>query len=69
MLEYILGFTKQGNKEITNRGKRDYKQGELKDFQVGAGISNCGKETPHRGRDCKLVQERLQIGAGITNRC
>ena len=29
MLEYILGFTKQGNKEITNQaGFLDYKSGQ-----------------------------------------
>ena len=32
MLAYILRIRKRGNKEITNRGKKDYKQGKLKKF-------------------------------------
>ena len=60
---------------ITNRGKRDYKQGQLKGFQIGAKrlqirarILNRGKEISNRGRNLTLGQERLQIGAGIKNR-
>ena len=40
-----------------------------KRLQIGAGISNRGKEIPNWDRDYKLGQERFQIGAEITNRC
>ena len=36
-------------------------------IQIGAGISNRGKEIPNRGRYYKSGQDRLQTG--ITNRC
>ena len=71
MPAYILGITKRGIKGITNRGRfqglhigaqRDYKKGELKGFQIGAEISKSGQ------RDYKLGKERLQTGAGISNR-
>ena len=84
MLVYILGITKRVNKGITNRGqvsgttkrgKRDYKQGQLKGFQIGtkrlqigAGISNRDKKISNQGRDYKLGQERLQTRAEISNR-
>ena len=58
MLAYVLGITKRGNKEITNRvrfqrlpGRRDYQQGQLKRFPLGA----------------KRSGQRFQIGAEITN--
>ena len=54
---------------IANRDKRNYKQGQLKGFQIGgkrlqigAEISNQGKEISNWGRDDKSGQ-RLQIGA------
>ena len=34
-------------------------------FQIGAEISSQGKEISNWGRDCKLGQERLKIGAVI----
>ena len=48
MLAYIL--------ETTNRGKRDYKQEQLKGFQIGA-------------KRLQIGAKRFQIGATITNRC
>ena len=48
MLVYILG--------TTNRGKRDYKQEQLKGFQIGA-------------KRLQIGAKRFQIGARITNRC
>ena len=61
---------------ITNQGKRDYKQEQLKGFQIGvkrlqigARISNRGKEVSNWDRDYKSGQEGFQISAGITNRC
>ena len=77
MLAYILGITKRGNKSITNRDRfqglqieargitnrgslRDFKSGEK--VQIGAEISNRGKEISSRGRDYKSGQG-LQIGS------
>ena len=40
-----------------------------KRLQIGAGISNRGKETPNQDRDYKLGQEGFEIGTEITNRC
>ena len=51
----------------TNRDKRDRKLGQRKEFQIGAGISNRGKEISNLGRDYKSGQA-FQIRAGITNR-
>ena len=50
-------------------GFRDYKLGQ-EGLQIGAplGISNRSKKITNRGKDFKSGQ-RLQIGAGITNRC
>ena len=54
MLAYILGITKRGNKEITNRGKVQGLQigervitnrGSFRDFKSGEKITNRGKET------------------------
>ena len=76
MLWFILAIAKRGNKGITNRGKRDYKQGQLKGSQIGAkrlqiaaGLRNRGKGISNQGRDYKSGQERLQTGTGISNRC
>ena len=38
-------------------------------MQIGAGISNRGKEISNRGIDYKSGQEGFQIETGITNRC
>ena len=78
MLAYILGITKPGNKEITNRGR-------FQGLQIRArGITNRGslryftsRQKDHKSeeRDFKsrqrlqIEQERLKTGAGITNRC
>ena len=57
MLTYILGITKRGNKEITNRGR-------FQGLQIGArGITNKGSL-----RDFKMEQEKLQTGTEISNR-
>ena len=53
--ENIFWVKKRGNKGITNRGKRDYKQRQLQGFQIGTGI--------------QIGENRFQIGArGISNR-
>ena len=72
MLVYILGITKRGNKEITNRGKVQGLQigervitnrGSFRDFKSRRKITNPGKEISNRGnRDYKPGQG-LQIGA------
>ena len=51
-------------------GFRGYKLAQ-EELQIGAasGISNQGKNITNRDKDYKLEQDRLQTGAGITNRC
>ena len=77
----ILGY-KTGQ---IGAGFTDYKLGQeglqieatfgAKRWQIGAGISNCGKEISNWGRDYISGKrdfksgQRLQIGSGITNRC
>ena len=77
----ILGY-KTGQ---IGTGFRDYKLGQeglqieatfgAKRWQIGAGISNWGKEISNWGRDYKSGKrdfksgKRLQIGSGITYRC
>ena len=39
-----------------------------KRIQIGAGISNQGKEISNRSRDYKSGHERLQTGIGISNK-
>ena len=70
--EEALGISDRGKKitnwgkEISNRGKRDFKS--RPELQISAGITSRGKEISNWGRDDQLGQEGLQIGTGITNR-
>ena len=72
MLAYILGIRKWGNERIinrgslrgiANRGKRDYKQGQLKGLQIGAKRFQIGVEIKNRGETVYKPAEGLQIGA------
>ena len=70
--EKFFWVTKRGNKRITNRGKRDYKQGQFKVFQIGtkrlqtgAGISNRDKEISNWGQRLQIGQEGFQVVAGL----
>ena len=44
---------------------------KAKGLQIRAafGITNWGKKITNQGRDYKSGEKKLQIGAGITNRC
>ena len=69
MLAYILGITKRGQKGIANRvrsqrlpGRRDYKEGQLKGFPLGAKrLQIRAIEITNRDRDFNSGQG-LQIG-------
>ena len=58
MLAYILSITKRGSKGITSRGKRNYKQAQLKGFQIEAKrLQIRAREITNPGRDYKSVQK------------
>ena len=76
MLAYNLGITKWSNNGIRNRSKRDYKQGQLKGFQIvvkdyksrqgfqiGAKRFQIGAEITNRGKGDQKPGQRFQIGA------
>ena len=62
---------------ITNQGKRDYKQEQLKGFQTGAkrlqigtGISNRDKDISNRAKTVNRGKKNFKFRiSGITNRC
>ena len=73
MIAYILGITNGAIRGLkiaqvlgtTNRGKRDYKQGQLKGFQIEANLLQImakryqiGEEITNQDRDNKLVQNK-----------
>ena len=58
----------------TNSGKKDCKYGQLKglqiwakSLQIGATMSNQGKEISSRGRDHPWGKVRLQTGTEVSN--
>ena len=53
---------------ITKRGSfRDFKSGQI--LQIGAKRFQIGTEITNRGKRDFKSRERLEIGAGIANRC
>ena len=57
----ISGLRKRGNKGITNRGKRNYRQGQPQGFQIGAKRFQILAEITNRGRDYKSVQNNKSM--------